>query len=597
MIEKIISCNLSRLVIILASVFAFMATGCSNDEEVISLPGDASAIEMAENNDGEFVLRTAPIANATSYVWYLNGVEYTSTAKPELKFSESGEYTVAGANGLGEGKQSSPIEVDASGRPAQVTVEAITSSTGIVTLKASAKNAWGYRWYYDGKLLQRGPSDTLLPLDNGKYVCEAYNPEGTGTSTEIDVTIGVINLLDPIVVPDENFRKMLAALGGNNEMFSNEEAAKITELDFTGTGVADMTGIRFFVNLKTLIMQYCGSVKYLDLTKLTHLEVLNLFSTSSLIELNIEGLHEIKELYINSSKIGAVDISGLSKSLEVLNAGYGKYESLDLTGFEKLRYVNLGSDTKLKTLIAANLPCLETLFISASSLSSLDLTGCSSLKSLVAAYSASLKELTLPESAPLEELKVARCGSGVIKASVLPRFKNTLKVVYADEINLSGTLSLVDFPNLEDVQFDKNMLTAATIENCPKLNRVRLGENAGLKEVTLTNLPNLNIFYCYQTKVKALDFSQCPALVQAIIFENTLMETVDFTGCSILQWLSMEYCKVGPNLDISATTSLESVSCQSTNIQQIKINSTYNCKNVPFSSKIPKGAKYVHEFE
>lgn len=586
-----------RVITILATVFTFMMTGCKSDEEAISLPGDASTIEIVENNDGTFILQTDPIENATSYIWYLNHSEYTSTSRPELEFSESGEYTVAGANGLGIGKQSDPVEVDASGRPAQVVVEQITSEAGIITLKACARNAWGYRWYLNGELLQRGSSDTYLPIEDGKYICEAYNPEGTGDSVEIDVKIGVINLLDPLVVPDENFRSMLIELGGNSEMFSNDDASKVTDLKFTGTGVADMTGIRFFYNLKNLNMQYCGSVKYLDLRYQKQLENLDLFETSSLIELNIKGLENIKTLNINSSKIGAVDISELSKSLESLNAGYGHYETLDLTGFDKLKYVNLGSDTKLKSLTAANLPSLETLFVSGSSLESLDLSGCSSLKSLVTSFSSQLTQLTLPGSAPMEELKVARSGKELIDASVFSRFKSTLKTVYADEINLSGSLELIDFPMLEDVQFDKNLLTSATIDNCPNLNRARFGENSKLKEVTLKKLPNLNVFYCYQTKVTSLDFSECPMLLQAIIFENSNMNSVDFTGCGILQWLSMEYCKVGPRLDISETTNLESVACQGTSIEQIKINSKYNCSNVPFGSNIPKGAKYVHEFE
>lgn len=66
------------------------------------------------------------------------------------------------------------------------------------------------------------------------------------------------------------------------------------------------------------------------------------------------------------------------------------------------------------------------------------------------------------------------------------------------------------------------------------------------------------------------------------------MSSVDFTGCAYLQWLSMEYCKAGPKLDISATTSLQSVACQSSGIQQIKINGKYDCLKVPFGSNIPK---------
>lgn len=589
--------SILTLIVILGACLSLQA--CSNDDdENLSLPEAAADIELWELEDGTIVLRTSPIANANSYTWYLDGKVLTSTCEPYFAFSESGEYRVAGTNGMGTGEPSKPIIVDASGRPAKVAVEVLTSEEGIVTLKAAADNAWGYRWFLNGELMQRGSQSEYLPLEDGTYTVQPYNSAGNGESVEVSVKIGVINLLDPRVVPDERFRMLLIALGDSNTFFSNLQAQEFKELSFQGTGVADLTGIRFFTNLETLNLNYCGYVKYLDLRALTNLKTLDLFSTESLIELNIRGLHKIQSLNINSSSIGTVDISGLTESLERFNAGYSRYKEADLTSFKKLKYVNLSGDTRLETIKLNGLANLEQVLLSVTGIKELDLTGCNRLKSIVTSFSESLTSLTLPASAPLEELKFSRCSPALMTAIDLTPYQSTLKELFADAAGLKDNLTFENYPVLKAVQLDGNKFSSLTLKNCPSLTTLRAAENSALTSVQVENLPNLATLYCYQTSVRDLDFSSCENLVQAILFENKELTAVNFDGCKILSWVSLEYCaNLGPRLDISATTNIESFNCEGSQVKQIKINKAYNCAKVPFNSKIPKGARYVHEFE
>lgn len=580
---------------IMAMTLLSFLTSCEKDKEV--MPGEAGEIELWEQEDGTIVLRTSPIPYAKSYTWFLDGQELTSTSSPVFEFSESGEYMVAGTNRFGMGKKSMPITVDASGRPVGITVETITSEDGIVTLVASADKAWGYRWIFNGKVMQRGQEKEYLPLESGRYIVQPYNASGNGESTDVEVTVGTLNLLDPRVVPDQNFRNLLISLGQNSSFYSNAEAMKVEELSFQGTGVADMTGIRFFKNLVSLKLTYCGAVKYLDLRELTRLEELDLYSTGSLEELNIEGLHAIRTLNINSSKIGLVDISGLKESLEVLNAGYEKYESLDMTQFAKLKYVNLGGNTRLKEIKLKGLQQLETLYLSGTGIKELNLAGCQNLKSLVTSFSQNLVSLTLPETAPLEELKIGRCGENWIESIDLSPYRTTLKSFFADKVGLGGEIVFDGFPLLEAVQLDENSFSKVRFKDCPMLTTVRAADNLSLNTVELVSLPALRTLYCYKTDVETLDFSSTNEIVEAILFENQKLTTVNFTGCKKLYWLSLEYTKVGPNLDISASTNLDHVNCAETNVRQIKINTAYDCSDISFSSTIPEGAKYVHEFE
>lgn len=282
--------SMSRFGILGLTIGIMTLASCGKDEELNVIPDAAGEIELWETEDGNIVLRTSPIENATAYTWYLDGTAVTATEEPVYEFSESGEYTVAGTNSFGTGKPSLPVTVDASRRPDHLTVEIVTSEEGVVTLEAKADRAWGFRWYLGDKLLQRGSNSVFLPLDNGHYKVQAYNAAGNGDTMEIDVTIGVINLLNPLVVPDVRFREYIKTLSSDsdNDFYSNKDAEKVTELNLQGQGITDLTGIRFFTNLISLNLNY-SMVKYLDLRKLTKLEVLDLFSTDALVELNIDG--------------------------------------------------------------------------------------------------------------------------------------------------------------------------------------------------------------------------------------------------------------------------------------------------------------------
>lgn len=582
---------------IIFSLFLSAALWSCSDELEENLPEAAGEIEMYTDADGAPGLKVSPIRYANTYTWYLDGTQIASTTEPNFLVTKSGVYTVAGTNGFGQGEQSPGFAVDASGRPSQLSVTSTTSAEGIVTLTATADKATGYRWYLNGELLQRGSNSEYLPQDSGTYTVNAYNASGTSEEVTIEVKMGIINLLDKRVVPDAAFRKMISEkLAKGGDFYSNTEAATVTELEFKGTGVSDLTGLRFFSNLKELNMTYCGNVKRLDLHQLRELEYIDLMESSSLIELDITGLTKLYHININDSKIGTISIEDCRKSLKYFNAGWEKFVNIDFSDCENLEYVNLGGNTLLTSVNLKGLKKLQTVILNSTKITTLDLSGCTSLNSLTASYCTELTNLIIEPSAPLVELKLARGHEGVMNNVDLMNYKSTLQTLYADKIGISGTLDFSNFLQLENVQLDANSFSSIKFDNCKALRVLRIAENRNLKSVSLSGCIHLSTIYCYQTGVQSLDFSGCTGLTQAIIFENSNMATVNFDGCIMLAWLSMEYCKVGPNLDISATTELESVSCYSTNITKIKIASSYNCNNVPFSSKIPSGAVYVHEF-
>jgi hypothetical protein len=84
---------------------------CPGDEGAV--PDDAGNISGAESNEcpvRTVELSVAPIAGATSYSWNIthadNSVETIVTVLPAYGAGQSGSYTVAGKNSVGEGKRS-----------------------------------------------------------------------------------------------------------------------------------------------------------------------------------------------------------------------------------------------------------------------------------------------------------------------------------------------------------------------------------------------------------------------------------------------------------------------------------------------------------
>ena len=580
----------------LFAAFALVLCGCEDENDpVVAVPAEAQPPEITLLDEG-LCLSTAPIEGANAYAWMLEGELTASTVAPTFVPEISGNYSVAGVNSAGMGPASQSVFVDLSGVPEAPVLSTTVSDEGMITIVAAATGAIGFRWYFEQELMQRGKSDSFIPPVSGTYRVEAYNASGTGPAQEISVTVEVVNLLDPNVVPDPAFRQYIALnLAGNTDFYSSIDAASVEEINFQGTGVADITGIRFFSGLKRLLMQYCSNVLVMDLRHNSQLEVLDLYNTKKLRSVNIAGLTNIRQININDSNLGSIDVSDCLASLEYLNAGWQNFESLDLSGAKNLKYLNLGSNTKLSSVQVAGLSKLQTLILSSTKLSELDLTGCASLQSLSCSWSP-IRSLKIDANAPLQELKVARCSSTVLANIDLANYRKTLQVLYADEAGITQDLDFSECVALTEVQLDKNNFKHANFNGCSMLAKLRVAENPSLETVTLYGCSDLTTIYCYQTGITELDFSDCPLLGMAILFENSKLSSVDFTDCARLYWLSAEYTALGPDVDISASSVLENVNFLGTNVKRVKIHSSYNLTSLPFTGKLPVGASFVHEF-
>ena len=239
-----------------------------------------------------------------------------------------------------------------------------------------------------------------------------------------------------INIPDNNFKNFLLWASNENSSYygfvrdslnnpiavdinnDNEidvsEALNVSNLFIFNDNIKDLTGIKFFKNLKYL---WCegNELTSLDLSGLNKLSVLNC-SYNELTTLNLTGLDQLKDLNCQRNWIINLNLSGFS-NLERVNCHDNlQLTTLTLTGLSKLKELHCGNNKlvsldftdckNIKKIYCANnllrtisningKPNLDTLFCACNILSTLDVSGCVNLKYLNLYDNNKLKSLYL----------------------------------------------------------------------------------------------------------------------------------------------------------------------------------------------------------
>lgn len=124
-------------------------------------------------------------------------------------------------------------------------------------------------------------------------------------------------IIDEKHFPDSIFREYVSAEFDVNEdgYLSINEIGNVKEIDVNGTGIKDMTGIKYLTELKSLA---CGE--------------------NELTSLNIRANKKLETLYCQSNKIKELDISN-NTELAYLFCGNNQLRSIDISKNTKLRYM------------------------------------------------------------------------------------------------------------------------------------------------------------------------------------------------------------------------------------------------------------------
>ena len=180
------------------------------------------------------------------------------------------------------------------------------------------------------------------------------------SATEL-ILPGMIQI-DAAHFPDEAFRNLIADNFDTNGTgwLTSAEIAAVTGISFEDHDFTTVQGIEYFTELQTICIADADSLNSIDLranTKLTDIDLCN----NGLTEINLDGLTEVKNLYIYHNCLQALDVRMLT-ALERLECDNNPLTSLILGGLPHLSQLYCYG-TNLTSLDISGTPCLITAWL------------------------------------------------------------------------------------------------------------------------------------------------------------------------------------------------------------------------------------------
>ena len=232
-------------------------------------------------------------------------------------------------------------------------------------------------------LLASGPASAAGSL--------TARPALSGTAAAVE--INEMNFPDPVFRAWLTRPDQLGGAGADGQLTPSELAA-VTELDLSGLGIADLTGIQNFFALETLNVNN-NRLTALDLSGCVGLKYLYC-ATNALTRLDLSGCVSLVDLNCERNYLTALDLSDCA-ALERIYCRHNLLEQLDVSGCPELAFLET-FDNRLTSFDGSMLKKLKFLHIDYNQLTHLDMSGNPALEGngFVAANN-QLETLTLPD--------------------------------------------------------------------------------------------------------------------------------------------------------------------------------------------------------
>lgn len=320
--------------------------------------------------------------------------------------------------------------------------------------------------------------------------------------------------IDETNFPDKSFRTVLLTATYDRDgdgMLSQEEAERVTELtmNYKYPHIADLTGIGYFVNLKSLSVQG-NDLTAIDLSKNTKLTYLN----------------------VNGNKFTTIDFSDCP-SLEAIICNSNKLTELKLAGNPALRRFECNSTATLTSLDVSKNPELDSLCCYSDGLTEIDVTANPKLRYLNVSGN-KLTELNLTAN---PALKTLYCGKNIYAAGTLDLSKNPL----LDELDCQQSeLTSLDFtanPALRLLTCSFNNMTSLDLTANPALYKILVSYNKQMQTLTLGDKPELYDLQLGGCDIPEIDLSATPKL-NSLNFQNCHLRRIDLSKVPDLKSLT-----------------------------------------------------------
>lgn len=322
-------------------------------------------------------------------------------------------------------------------------------------------------------------------------ICITEVSLGLCTTTFPSCFTVVINSTDSINIPDVNFKAKLVSAStssfnviarnasGNpividinsNGEIEESEALLVYSLSVRNSGIADLTGLAYFTNLKRLEVDF-NPLTSLSTAGLVHLEHLAGYNCS-VATANLNDSVNLKTLMLNNNQLTTLNISNLV-NLQYLTVGSNQLASLDVSGMTSL----------------VNLDCANNLLSELNINSLTNLTGLNCANNL-------LTNLSIDNLVNLTGLSFGNSGLNPIEVNNLVNL--TSLSFYG---GFQTTMDISNLVNLNILTFSTTNLTAIDASNNPNVGEFMVSENPDLTYlnakdgtpdsfISVTSCPNL----------------------------------------------------------------------------------------------------------
>ena len=340
---------------------------------------------------------------------------------------------------------------------------------------------------------------TLNINENATEVTYNYD---CGKDRIVEFTIKVYGqgtvILDSLNFPDENFRNYVYNNIDKNKdgVLSTDEMDAVEEIRCPSRGIADLKGIEYFKNLKTLICD-SNELTTLDVSKNTALEYLDCYE-NQLATLNVSNNKALEILYCNDNELTSLYVSN-NTALELLYCYNNELTSLDVSNNTALETLYC-DDNELTSLYVSKNEALTSLDCSHNKLTSLNVGSNTKLLYLGCGYNG-LTSLDVSNNTALENLYCS--GNNLTSLNV---DSNTKLAYLGCNENKLEELILNSNTELAFLYCSFNKLTSLDVSNNTKLNEL-ICEYNSLGSLNLSNNAELAFMYCDKNNLTYLDLS------------------------------------------------------------------------------------------
>lgn len=274
-------------------------------------------------------------------------------------------------------------------------------------------------------------------------------------------------------------------------------------------------------------------------TSLTNLDVSRCMN---LTELNLTGCKKLRDLNVGSVPLSGLNLSGLS-NFERLTEGSAITGTIDLSGTGIKSLGNYSNGSAAAEIILDNCKNLTSIGLEhCNNMTKLSLNGCSSLTGISCWYSDSLTSIDLSSCTELTDLSFHYL-SGLT------------------DVNLSAD------NKLESIEICTTALTDLDISDKLNLTRIECYGNENLKNLVITNCPELDYLDCNGCSLEALNVGSCSKLTSLYCDQNWLTSLDGVPDC--LTCLECSKNMLGGTLDLTAFTKLDYLGCNNNMLENL----------------------------